>query len=166
MFYEEVFRELNKNKVKYVVAGGIAVNLHGVPRTTWDMDILIDFDKENMNRFSNAMKSLGYKPKIPVTIEDFGIAKNRESWVKEKEMKVFSLWNTKDPYKIIDVFVQHPIAFKELYRKKKDVSVGEFKIPVVSIEHLIELKNIAARLQDISDIESLQKVKKLKRGRK
>lgn len=163
MFYEEVFRELNRNKVRYVTAGGIAVNLHGVPRTTWDLDILIDFDKKNIDRFSKAMKALGYRPKIPVTIEDFGIKENREKWIKDKNMKVFSLWNPDDPYKIIDVFVQHPIAFEKLYSKRKNVSVGKFTIPIVSAEHLIELKKIAARLQDISDIESLHRLKRLRR---
>ena len=162
MFYEEVFRELNKKKVKYVVAGGIAVNLHGVPRVTEDLDLIIYLAKENVDKFAKAMETLGYKPKIPVKIEDFGVEKNREGWIKNKGMIVFSLWNKDIPYRIIDVFVKDPIDFKELYRDKINISAGMFKIPVVSIEHLIRLKQMAGRKQDISDIVSLKKAKKLR----
>jgi len=162
MFYEEVFRELNRKKVKYVVAGGIAVNLHGVPRVTEDLDLVIYLGEENVSKFSEAMETLRYKPKIPVKIEDFGVKKNREDWIKNKGMIVFSLWNRNIPYRIIDVFVKDPIDFKELYRDKSNISAGEFKIPVVSIDHLIKLKEMAGRKQDISDIVSLKRVKKLR----
>ena len=163
MFYEEVFRKLNKNRVKYVVAGGVAVNLHGVPRVTGDLDLLIRLDEKNVSRFSETMKALGYKPKAPVSIEDFGIRENRKKWVREKGMKVFSLWNVRRPYNIIDIFVENPIEFKKLYNNRVNVPVGDFKIPVVSIGHLIKLKRIAARKQDISDIESLKRLKRLRK---
>lgn len=40
IIYEDVFREFQKQKVKYVIVGGIAVNLHGLLRNTADLDIL------------------------------------------------------------------------------------------------------------------------------
>lgn len=162
-FYEEIFRGLNKEKVKYVVAGGIAVNLHGIPRVTGDLDILIGLDEKNVAEFFKVMKKLGYKPKAPVKIEDFGVRKNREKWIRDKGMKVFSLWNKEMPYKIIDVFVENPIDFKKLYRDRIDIKAGNFRIPVVSIDHLIKLKSMAKRKQDISDIESLKRLKILGR---
>lgn len=161
MFYEEVFRELNRKKVKYVVAGGIAVNLHGVPRVTEDLDLIIYLGIENISKFSKAMEELGYKPKIPVKIEDFGVKKNREAWIKNKGTVVFSLWNKDIPYRIIDVFVKDLVDFKELYKDRVNIRAGMFRIPVVSIEHLIRLKQIAGRKQDISDIVSLKRAKKL-----
>ena len=160
MFYEELFSELNKQRVKYVITGGIAVNLHGIPRVTGDIDLLIDLDKKNVIRFSNAMKILNYK--APVSIEDFCIKKNREDWIKHKEMKVFSLWNKEVPYRIVDVFVENPIDFKMLYKSRLNISVGKLIIPVVSIEHLIKLKTIAGRKQDMADIVSLRRVKRLR----
>ncbi|MFC1620871.1 hypothetical protein ACFL2G_01070 [Candidatus Omnitrophota bacterium] len=163
MFYEEVFRELNRNRVRYVVAGGVAVNLHGVPRVTGDLDLLIHLDEKNVSKFSKTMKTLGYKPKAPVSIEDFGIIENRKKWIEEKDMKVFSLCNIKMPYIIIDIFVENPIEFKKLYDNRINISVGEFKIPIVSIEHLIKLKKIAGRKQDLSDIVSLRRLKELRK---
>lgn len=163
MFYEEVFRELHIRKVRYIVAGGIAVNLHGVPRVTQDLDILIDLEKPNIDRFSKVMIGLGYKSRMPVKIEEISVKKNRQDWIKHKHMKVFSLWNKDIPYKIVDVFIENPIDFKLLYKNRVEISIGEFKIPIVSIQYLIKLKKIAGRKQDISDIVSLKRVKELGR---
>ena len=48
MFYEEVFRALNKNKVRYLVVGGGAVVLHGVVRMTADLDLFVDLKENNL----------------------------------------------------------------------------------------------------------------------
>lgn len=37
----EVFASFPKHKVKYLVIGGIATVLHGVPRATFDLDIRV-----------------------------------------------------------------------------------------------------------------------------
>lgn len=42
-----VFSSLQKHKVKYIVIGGIAAVLHGIPRATFDLDILIEATEEN-----------------------------------------------------------------------------------------------------------------------
>jgi DNA polymerase II small subunit/DNA polymerase delta subunit B len=38
--FEKIFRSLNKAKVRYLVVGGVAVNIYGYPRFTGDLDIL------------------------------------------------------------------------------------------------------------------------------
>ena len=63
MFYEKVFKELNKRKVRYVVIGGIAVNLYGIPRFTRDLDLAVDLSEKNLTRLISTMNSLGYKPR-------------------------------------------------------------------------------------------------------
>ena len=44
---KDVFSSLQRHKVRYVVIGGIAAVLHGVPRATFDLDILIDANPDN-----------------------------------------------------------------------------------------------------------------------
>ena len=46
----DVFRSFQQHEVKYVVIGGIASVLHGVPRATFDLDILIEATPENAGR--------------------------------------------------------------------------------------------------------------------
>ena len=47
MYYFEILEGLYKKKVKYLVVGGLSVNLYGVPRVTQDIDIVIAMSKEN-----------------------------------------------------------------------------------------------------------------------
>lgn len=37
-----VFKLFEENDVRYLIIGGIAAALHGVPRNTFDMDIIIE----------------------------------------------------------------------------------------------------------------------------
>lgn len=78
-FYEEVFRALNKAKVKYVVAGGVAVVLHGYRRNTDDLDLYVLLEEKNLDYLFDALKSAGYSPKVPVTKEQFKDKRQRES---------------------------------------------------------------------------------------
>lgn len=48
MFYFEILEGLYNNKIKYLIVGGLAVNLYGIPRVTQDIDIILSMDKENI----------------------------------------------------------------------------------------------------------------------
>jgi len=48
MYYDEVIRALNKNKVKYAVAGGVAVVLYGYTRLTLDLDLIAELSEKNL----------------------------------------------------------------------------------------------------------------------
>ena len=45
---QSVFASFQKNDVKYLVIGGIAAVLYGVPRATFDLDVLIEPTKDNV----------------------------------------------------------------------------------------------------------------------
>jgi len=55
----DVFRSFREGEVRYVVIGGIAAVLHGVPRATFDLDILIDPTPENARRLLDALARAG-----------------------------------------------------------------------------------------------------------
>jgi hypothetical protein len=65
-FYEELLRALAAAEVRYVLVGGVAVILHGVPRTTADVDLVLDLEVDNVRRFIDAVGALGYVPRAPV----------------------------------------------------------------------------------------------------
>ena len=104
-FYEEVFRALNKAKVDYVVFGGVAAILYGVQRTTMDLDIMTNMLPQNIDKLFSALKKLGYKTRLPISVEEFKNEKNRKLWTKKKNMKVFTFFHTKDDLKMIDIFI-------------------------------------------------------------
>ncbi len=159
-WYFEIFRELAKHDIKFIVVGGIAVNLLGVPRFTADLDLIVALEKKNVLKFAKSMTKLGYKPKVPVKAEDFADHKNRAKWIKEKNMIVFSFWKPDHPYEVIDVFVKEPLPFSQLWRSREKIKLDNTIIPVISLEYLIKLKKEANRKQDVSDIEALNKLKK------
>ena len=162
MYYEEIFRELNKKGVRYLVVGGMAVVLHGIVRLTADLDLMVDLKKENLLKLISAMEGLGYKPRLPVKAQDFAEAEKRKEWIEEKNMEVFSFFDPKMPLHLVDILVRCPIDFDGAYNRRKTVEAGGIRIPVVSLGDLKELKGISGREQDLADLESIDELEELK----
>ena len=160
MFYGKVFKALNKAKVKYVVAGGAAVVLYGYPRLTQDLDLVVFLEEKNLEKLYDSLKKIGYSPKVPVTKEQFKNHRQREKWKKEKGMIVFSFVHQQPPFQMIDVFVDEPIQFETIYKKKKLVKIEGVSIPLIDINQLIHLKKEAGRPKDLDDIVQLESIKK------
>jgi hypothetical protein len=163
MLYKDLFTALNKNQVKYAIAGGVAVNLYGIERATRDLDLLLAMDEENLLKAASVFKNLGYSPKVPVRPEDFAKKEIREKWIKEKNMIVFSYIDLKNPYLLIDIIINTPIKYEDIAEHiailvSKDEAI---RVPVISIDDLIKMKKQTNRSQDISDIEMLKKAKKI-----
>ncbi|NWF76170.1 MAG: hypothetical protein HXY53_06300, partial [Nitrospirae bacterium] len=62
--YKNIFKELNKQKIDYLVVGGLAVNFHGVPRMTYDIDLMIMLQSENISKLVVKLTEWGYRPKV------------------------------------------------------------------------------------------------------
>ena len=56
---QDVFRSLQRHEVRYVVIGGIAAVIHGVPRATFDLDLLIEATPANLQRLLAAFLEAG-----------------------------------------------------------------------------------------------------------
>lgn len=72
MFFEKIFKALNDNDVKYLIIGGAAVNLYGYVRVTHDLDLCLALDELNIKKFATTMRTLKFKPRVPVEIEELG----------------------------------------------------------------------------------------------
>ena len=164
IFYGEVFKALNKAKVKYVVAGGVAVIMHGYLRLTGDLDLIVLLERNNLEKFYEALGKANYLPNRPVSKEDFSDSKERNRWKKEKGMIVFSFVHRHPPFEMIDMFVDEPIPFKELYKEKKIARAQGINIPLISIDHLLKLKSKAKRPKDLDDIVQLKAIKRIQKG--
>ena len=144
--------------VRYVVAGGMAVNLHGVPRMTYDIDLILDMQDDNLSKFLTKVKSWGFKARVPVDIMDFADAEKRDDWIKNKNMKAFNLVNQGWAISEIDILIDTPVAFDDASRSAVKYAIGDVVIPTVAIEHLISMKESAAREQDLADVIYLKKI--------
>lgn len=154
--YEALFRILNRSRVRYLVVGGVAVVLHGVPRMTVDLDVMPDFESRNMRRLAKALGRAGLKPSIPEPAEAIADPANRLRWKREKGMVVLSFEDARDPLKVVDVFVVHPIPFRTAYARRQMIRLDTTSVPLAHPRDLIRMKRMAGRDRDLADIASLR----------
>lgn len=160
-FFEEVLRDLNKEKVKYLVVGGIAVNLYGFFRTTGDLDVILYLEDSNLKKFIKCVKKLKLKPRVPVALDDFADAARRNGWIINKNMKAFGLEKPGDPLDHIDVVIDHKLDFNKAYKRRKMIKEGDLRIPVLSIDDLIKMKKATGRERDAIDVNALREIQRL-----
>jgi len=159
MFYSDILKEFYNNEIKYLIVGGLSVNLHGIPRVTQDIDIIISLDNKNITGVTDIMKRLGYVPRLPVNPEDIADREKRNSWIKEKNLIAFTFHHTTDHYKVVDLVISHPLDFDKAYENRIEKNVKDFRINLVSIDDLITMKKHSGRNQDLSDIDMLKKLR-------
>lgn len=151
----EILKVLSKHKVNYIIAGGVAVGLHGFVRATKDIDLVVDFSKDNIKRFAAALKSLNFRPKVPINVLDLADHVKRKSWVEEKNAVVMSFYNPDDLFFQIDVFLTKDASDVDYVVK----NVKNLKIRVTSLEELIKMKKESGRPCDLIDLRQLEEIK-------
>ena len=81
-------------------------------------------------------------------------------------MVVFSFVQKDPPFELIDMFVDEPIKFSDLYEKRKKAKIRDMVVPLISIDHLKKLKLKAARPQDLIDVVQLDAMQRMGRAEK
>jgi hypothetical protein len=164
LIYEDIFRALYEEEVRYLVVGGMAVNLYGYVRMTVDLDIMVDLEEENLKRLIKAMERVNCRPKVPVKPIEFTLSEKREQWMVEKEAVVFTFIDLSDPIKHIDIFIKNPIDFEKAYQSRTIIHLKNIPINLAAIDDLIELKRLSGRPRDLEDIYHLTKIKELRKN--
>jgi len=137
----DVFESLNDHEVRYLVIGGIAAVLHGVPRATFDLDILIDATPENARRLLETLTGAGLDTAELTTAED----------VLAHEITVF-----KDRVRI-DVQRSTPgLDFADGWSRRVEMRHAGQPFFVVSRKDLIASKRAAGRPVDLDDVRLLE----------
>jgi len=154
----EIFKALADAQVDYVVVGGMAVIMHGHLRATRDLDLVIGLKPDNCANAMHALAGIGLRPRLPVTLADFGDPAKREDWSQNRNMLVFQLWDPNIPVRSVDVFVREPLDFPVMLADAITKDLDGVPIRVASIRHLIQLKRVAGRPLDIDDIEALREI--------
>jgi hypothetical protein len=158
--YEPILRALNERDVRCVVVGGVAVVLHGYARLTADLDLAVDLESDQARAAMEVLSSIGLTPTAPVDPIDFADPEIRALWVRDKGMKVFSMRDPGDPMRVVDVFVENPVAFEDLWARAVVMRLGETPVRVASIDDLVAMKRAVGRPQDMSDVEALEEIQR------
>lgn len=121
--------------------GGVAAILHGVPRTTFDLDILIEATPDNAGRLLEALLDAG-----------LGTA----SLTDVKSLLAHEITIFKDRVRI-DVQTSTPgLDFQEAWERKNTMNYQGQEFFVVSLADLISSKRAAGRNKDMEDVRLLE----------
>ena len=138
---QSVFASFQRNDVKYLVIGGIAAVLYGVPRATFDLDVLIEPSEENASRLLNAMMEAGLGTASLASSDD----------LLSKEITIFT-----DRIRL-DVLTSTPgIVFEEAWQHRVNMNYKGQSLEVVSLTDLIASKRASGREVDLEDVRILE----------
>ena len=155
--FEAIARTLSEHNVRYLVAGGLAVNAHGYSRFTADIDLVIALDAGNIAAAFAALGAAGYQPSLPITAEQFANTRLRKHWIDEKGMRVLNFFSDQHPETSVDIFVYEPFDFEaEFEAAMQGELLPNLPVRFVCIPTLIDMKRQAGRARDLDDIQHLQ----------
>ncbi len=138
---KDVFKSFQEHEVRYLIIGGIASVLYGVPRATFDLDILIKAVPDNVRRMLDAMLEAGMGTAAMTTVDE----------VLSHEITIF-----KDRVRI-DVQTSTPgLEFEEAWLYKETMKFQEQEFYVISLKDLIASKKAAGREVDQEDVRLLE----------
>ncbi|MDO8988728.1 MAG: hypothetical protein Q7U91_03760 [Sideroxyarcus sp.] len=156
----ELFRSLSDGQVQYVLVGGLAVQLHGFMRSTFDVDLVLAMNDDNLMRFIAVAKQLGLIPSIPVPIDALRDARQIEQWHREKGMLAFALREPQVGGGVVDILVRPEVPFEQLRDNAVAGALFERQVWIASIDDLLTMKRSASRPKDRLDIDALEKIKR------
>ena len=141
--FRDLFAALNEAEAEFLIVGGYALAVHGVPRFTKDLDVWVRADEANANRVWHALDSFG-APFGDLRVEDLaspGI--------------VFQMGV---PPNRIDIITGiDGIGFDEAWKRRLSSAYGDQPVKVIGFEDLIRNKEATGRPQDALDAVTLRK---------
>ncbi|HEX4337664.1 MAG TPA: DUF6036 family nucleotidyltransferase [Polyangiaceae bacterium] len=148
--FVDLLVEFANADVRYLIIGGYAVGFHDRPRTTKDLDVLLDADADNIAHAVAALVSFG----APDTVAKELVRATADEIV----------WFGTPPARI-DLLKSAPgVDFTDAYGRRVEVEWSGAKARVISLDDLILSKHAAARPQDLVDAKHLERARASKKG--
>ncbi|MBN2343831.1 MAG: hypothetical protein JXR45_20200 [Deltaproteobacteria bacterium] len=142
--FKEFIKCLNSAKVEYLLVGGHALAIHGLPRFTKDIDFWVSVDSTNAKRIINALNQFG--------MGDVGL--------KESDfLQLGKIIQLGIPPNRIDIITSvDGLSFENAFLKRMMTTYRDIPLPVICKEDLIINKQSTGRDQDALDAKKLAKL--------
>lgn len=138
---------LDEAGIDYALCGGLAVAAHGYPRLTRDIDLLIQPSEVDSSHI--ALSKINDDLNSGLIPFDIGT---------ERERRVYRPSKAEGRDLVtLDLIVVTPVL-QDIWNTRESVEVDSQAIKIVSRDGLIKMKRIAGRLQDLADIEALERI--------
>lgn len=132
---------LNSHQIKYLLIGGYAVNYHGYPRTTGDIDIWVAIQQENAEKLVDTLREFGFES-AQLTVDLF---------MKEDQIVRMGI----PPFRIELLTTISGVNFEECYLDRITDVIDDVEVQIISLEHLKLNKQASGRYKDLDDLENL-----------
>jgi len=149
----ELLQALSDGQVQYVLVGGLAVQLHGFLRSTFDIDLVLAMNDGNLSRFIAVAQGYGLVPVIPVPMDSLRNARLIDQWQREKGMLAFALREPRIGGSVVDVLVRSDVPYDRLMANAVAGELFGRKVWIASIDDLLVMKRIANRPKDQLDTQ-------------
>ncbi len=143
-----ILRVLAEHDVDCVVIGGLAGNIHGSARATYDVDIVYSREQKNLERLAEALRDLDARLSGPNVPPDLPFRLDAETLRRGANCT----FDTRHGRFDILAEPQGAPAYDELRRAARDAEVGGVEIRAASLDHLIAMKRASGREKDRGDI--------------
>jgi len=127
--------------LRWYVFGAQAVNIHGVPRATADLDLTIDLPQGPTSSFLRALEAAGFTARF--SDPEF-VAATRVLPVVHRASAL-----------PIDLVLAGPGLEQRFLEELHIEKIGRRAIPVLSPENLVVTKLLAGRAKDLEDVREL-----------
>jgi hypothetical protein len=144
--FQNLIGRINEKQIDYAVCGGWAMAIHGAPRATVDIDLLVA--NENLSKVWRIAEDLGYWVEgLPLSFDNGIIEIRRISKIDAETKTLFT----------ID-FLLVTEGLKKVWETRENIDWEDDKVWTVSREGLIFMKKLSGRHKDLGDIESLMEL--------
>jgi hypothetical protein len=143
--FVDLLEAFGRADVRYLIVGGYAVGYHDRPRTTKDLDILLDPDPENIRRACSALLEFGAQADVAAHLE--AAVEDEVVWMGHPPVRV-------------DLLKDAPgVDFAASWARRATTLWNGVSVAVLSRDDLIRSKRASGREQDLIDARNLERAK-------
>lgn len=143
--FKDLLEEFARDAVEFVLVGGWAVAVHGRPRATKDIDLVVRGTAENLQRAAKALARYGAPANVVAAVAS--MSDSDVVFLGQPPLRI-------DLLRSIDG-LDEATLFGNIVRTTLD----GIDVPVISLDNLIVNKRAVGRPQDLIDAEFLEQLR-------
>lgn len=157
MLLSELAQALSAAKVPYCIVGGVAVNLHGASRETYNLDIVVPTEKRSLDALGAVFQKLGFRCKQRIELEELADRRTRRTLVERQNLVALTFARSDLE---VELVVAPPIEASLLIKRSVKRDVGGVDVRVAALPDLICMKRVSGRLLDAGDVARLERARR------
>jgi len=152
MFIHTVCAALQSEKIPYAIVGGYAVALHGAMRGTVDIDVVITWTLENLQKVELGLKKIGLVSMHPINAES--VYRFRDEYIENRQKIAWNFYDPINPANQVDIVINYDLAKGHV----KKVKTAGGSLHILDLDDLIQMKKKSGRPQDLADVKALEEL--------